>query len=106
MQRLVQQNSWGILVLLVLPVALCGISTATAEPDYSITYTITLVPDGSALWASMFGTSPFLRIGAAIPAENIGIITGGSGPCFCRVPDQPFRMDGSGKTFFLLGMEQ
>ena len=48
----------GILVIIVLlmPVALIGIAAAAAAPDYSITYTITVADDGSALWRVEYRT--------------------------------------------------
>lgn len=55
MRRQPQQNVQWILALLVLSAALCG-TAAAAEPDYSITYTITVTPDGSALWRVEYRT--------------------------------------------------
>ncbi|MDG6256901.1 MAG: transcriptional regulator [Methanomicrobiaceae archaeon] len=43
---------WALLVLLMLllPAALTGTAAAAEVPDYSITYTVTVADDGSALW--------------------------------------------------------
>jgi hypothetical protein len=58
MRQQAQQGVRCILVLLVLSAALCG-TAAAAEPDYSITYTITVAPDGSALWRVEYRTLLF-----------------------------------------------
>ncbi|WAC05753.1 MAG: MarR family transcriptional regulator [Methanoregula sp.] len=55
MTRLPWHRLAVISILLLVPVVLCG-STAAAEPDYSITYTITISQDGSALWGVEYRT--------------------------------------------------
>ncbi|MDO9549437.1 MAG: helix-turn-helix domain-containing protein [Methanoregula sp.] len=54
MRRILWQRMLVFLVLL-LPVALTGMAAA-ATPDYSITYTITVADDGSALWRVEYRT--------------------------------------------------
>jgi uncharacterized membrane protein len=56
MQQLANRKVKGILVLLLLSAALCGITAAAEEPDYSVTHTITVSPDGSALWRVEYRT--------------------------------------------------
>jgi hypothetical protein len=54
-----KQRYWrgtaGLIAMLVLSLALCGIAAA-AEPEYSTTYTVTIVDDGSALWRVEYRT--------------------------------------------------
>lgn len=45
----------GLFLLMILSSALCGIASA-ADPDYSVTYTITTGSDGSALWRVEYRT--------------------------------------------------
>jgi hypothetical protein len=44
------------MIALLLPIALTGMAAAAAPPDYSITYTITVADDGSALWRVEYRT--------------------------------------------------
>ena len=45
-----------VMITLLLPIALNGMAAAAATPDYSITYTITVADDGSALWRVEYRT--------------------------------------------------
>ncbi|MDO8871223.1 MAG: helix-turn-helix domain-containing protein [Methanoregula sp.] len=45
-----------VFIVLVLPISLTGMAAAAATPDYSITYTITVADDGSALWRVEYRT--------------------------------------------------
>jgi hypothetical protein len=49
MVRRVLRQGILVMIVLLLHIALTGTATA-AEPDYAITYTITVTEDGSALW--------------------------------------------------------
>ena len=45
-----------LIVALLLPIAVTGMAAAAATPDYSITYTVTVADDGSALWRVEYRT--------------------------------------------------
>ncbi|MCK9632170.1 MAG: helix-turn-helix domain-containing protein [Methanoregula sp.] len=55
MRHVLQQGILVILILL-LPGALAGMTAAAATPDYSIAYTVTVADDGSALWRVEYRT--------------------------------------------------
>lgn len=54
--RQIQWQKMLVCFVLLLPLALTGMAAAAATPDYSITYTITVADDGSALWRVEYRT--------------------------------------------------